>query len=114
MLSFSFLPCVVDWQVSYSGTREGESNALVVDTEKLSLTEGPDVYALVDYEDAYVEPKIIAALRKYIPSIKILKDASSHLPKDVKVLNWSAYEKIPFDEIMERPETTLCCSYIIR
>ncbi|KAF8542472.1 tubulin-tyrosine ligase family-domain-containing protein [Trichophaea hybrida] len=73
------------------------------------------VYALVDYEDAYVEPKILAALRKYVPSITAVRDPSE-LPQtgDVKVLTWSAYEKIPFEEVVENPDTILSCSYIIR
>jgi tubulin--tyrosine ligase len=72
-------------------------------------------YAVVDYEDAYVEPKILAALRKYIPDIQTVK-TPEELPKDkdIKVINWSAYEKIPFEDVMEKPDNVLSCSYIIR
>jgi tubulin--tyrosine ligase len=85
-------------------------------TKDLCLDDKPaPVYAVVDYEDAYVEPRILAALKKYIPSIKTVRDPSE-LPKntDIKMLNWSVYEKIPFEEAMEKPENLLCCSYIIR
>lgn len=72
-------------------------------------------YAVVDYEDAYVEPKILAALRKYIPNIQTVK-TPEELPKDkdIKVINWSAYEKIPFEDVMDKPDNILSCSYIIR
>jgi tubulin--tyrosine ligase len=85
-------------------------------TKKLNLqTREKRVYALVDYEDAYVEPKILTALRKYIPSITAIRDPSE-LPQagGVKVLTWSAYEKIPFEEVIEKPDRMLSCSYIIR
>ncbi|KAI5800969.1 survival protein sure-like phosphatase/nucleotidase [Pyronema domesticum] len=84
----------------------------------LSLSENKSSsknYAVVDYEDAYVEPKILAALRKYIPDIQTVK-TPEELPKDadIKVINWSAYEKIPFEDVMEKPDNVLSCSYIIR
>ena len=99
---------------SRSGTRKDGSTTWETSTGKLSLTDGePHIYALVDYEDAYVEPKILAALRKHTPTIKTVRDVSE-LPKDAKVVHWSAYEKIPFEEIMGKPESMLSCSYIIR
>ena len=79
---------------------------------------GDHVYAVVDYGDAYVEPKIVASLRKHLPSVSTIRDPSE-LPKAktgeaVNVLHWSAYEKIPFEEVMEQPGSMLSCSYIIR
>lgn len=74
------------------------------------------VYAVVDYEDAYVGTKIVASLRNHLPSVSTIRDPSE-LPKTggaVNVLHWSAYEKIPFEEVMEKPGNTLSCSYIIR
>jgi tubulin--tyrosine ligase len=74
------------------------------------------VYAVVDYEDAYVEPRILVALRKHIPQIQIVRSADD-LPADdpsIKVVTWSAYEKIPFESLMQRPESMLSCAYIIR
>jgi len=72
-------------------------------------------YAIIDYDDAYVEPKIVSAVQKYVTGISTIQDASK-IPKtgSPKVLNWSAYEKIDFDQVMENPEGVLCCSYIIR
>ena len=77
----------------------------------------PMVYAVVDYDDEtnYVQPKIVQSLKKLVPGIRVVK-TTDDLPKKegIKVLDWSSYEKLDFDSIMEKPEDVLSCSYIIR
>ena len=83
---------------------------------QLQSDERCPAYAIIDYDDAYVEPKIVSAVQKCVTGISTIQDASK-MPKTgspKKVLNWSAYEKIDFDQVMENPEGVLCCSYIIR
>lgn len=75
------------------------------------------LYALVEYDDdpIYVQPKIISALQKRIPGIKIITTPDD-LPASGKYnfLDWSTYEKLRFEHILENPTTSLSCSYIIR
>lgn len=86
-------------------------------TRALTVDDEPMVYAVVDYDDEtnYVQPKIVESLKKLVPGIRVVKTAGD-LPKTkgIKVLDWSSYEKLDFDSIMERPEDVLACSYIIR
>lgn len=85
--------------------------------KNLTIEDEKTVYAVVDYDDEtnYVQPKIVASLQKLFPGVKILKDATE-LPKTdgAKILDWSSYEKLDFESIMERPEAVLSCSYVIR
>jgi hypothetical protein len=86
-------------------------------TKNLTIDDKSIVYAVVDYDDEtnYVQPKIIASLQKLLPGVKVLKTAKGLPKKDgVKVLDWSSYEKLDFDSIMEKPEDVLACSYVIR
>ncbi|BFZ65164.1 hypothetical protein YB2330_006327 [Saitoella coloradoensis] len=67
------------------------------------------ITACVNYEDptGYIRPKIIRALRKYVPDIEITNDPTSNL-------QWSSYETIDWDHIQANPTTSLACSYVIR
>lgn len=76
------------------------------------------IYAIVDYEDAYVQPTILAALQSLIPPsrLRLLPASSSTatLPQGAKFLQIRAYESIDFDYAMTNPSTSLINSYIIR
>ena len=108
---FLFFFCFLTCRLVRSS--EPSSTATLLEESVQTLSIGEPIYAVVDYEDAYVEPKILTALKKSIPGIKTVADAAD-LPANVKLVNWSAYEKIPFEELMEKPESMLSCSYIIR
>ncbi|RPA74943.1 tubulin-tyrosine ligase [Ascobolus immersus RN42] len=71
------------------------------------------ITALVDYEDPYVRPKIVAALRKQIPDIQIIDAAPEKGAEPERYLQWSDYEKIDWDGLLEH-KSWLACAYIIR
>jgi hypothetical protein len=73
-------------------------------------------YALINYEDSYVQPLILAALKKhFLPNCNTLVSSLNELPNSSSpVLIIGAYESLPFDHIMEHPTTSLCNAYIIR
>ncbi|EAA31142.1 sure-like protein [Neurospora crassa] len=87
------------------------------------------LYALIDYQDAYVQPLILSAIEKLLPSSSYTllpspftsenKEPEIHLStllpsEDAKVLQITPYETIDFDHAMSHPATTLINSYIIR
>jgi tubulin--tyrosine ligase len=81
-----------------------------------SVGDGTKIFALVDYEDQYVQPLIISALKKRLPastyelitSIKQLPSPSSRL------LQWVQYESIDFDHLMNQSSTSTANAYVIR
>ncbi|KAL1958252.1 hypothetical protein VTO42DRAFT_4760 [Malbranchea cinnamomea] len=76
----------------------------------------PVFYALVDYEDPYVQPLILKALHNQLQGTpyEIISDLSE-LPDPLHpVLQYRIYEKSDFDHVMAHPRTSLVNSYIIR
>ena len=84
------------------------------------MTSGPEehgdkIYALVDYGDAYVQPLLVAALKKHFPSRLHLLTSWDELPsKSSRVLQWVQYESINFEHLLQHPATSCANSYIIR
>ncbi|TPX18075.1 uncharacterized protein E0L32_011845 [Thyridium curvatum] len=91
----------------------------------------PDhIYALIDYEDAYVQPLILSAFEKLLPKERYTlltpptpttesSDCAISLPSllpspDAKVLQISPYESIDFEHAATHPATSLVNSYMIR
>jgi tubulin--tyrosine ligase len=89
----------------------------------------PRVYALVDYDDDYVQPLIMAAMKSLLPtdSYTLVNPPSSWsksspeitLPDliaepNAKVLQIMPYESIDFDFASTHPDTCLVNSYVIR
>lgn len=79
------------------------------------------MFAVVDYEDPYVQPIILSALQSHIPSnqLQLLspdpsRSLAEQVPKGAKVLQIRAYESIDFDHASENPGTSLINSYVIR
>ncbi|KAH8704477.1 tubulin-tyrosine ligase family-domain-containing protein [Phaeosphaeriaceae sp. PMI808] len=74
------------------------------------------VYALVDYEDPYVQPLILSALEKSLPPSKYqLINSISELPSpSSRLLQWVQYESIDFDHLMEHSSTSTANAYVIR
>lgn len=71
--------------------------------------------ALVAYPDDYVQPLILEALESlpgtsvnHIKSLKQLQSSSD------LVLQFSGYEDLDFDHVLEHPKTSLACAYVIR
>lgn len=74
------------------------------------------VHAVIDYEDRYVQPLILAALKARMPAdVLALRQSISDAPaSDAKVLQWRQYESLNLDHVMENSRTSLMNSYIIR
>ncbi|KAI4626184.1 uncharacterized protein J4E87_004684 [Alternaria ethzedia] len=74
------------------------------------------IYALINYEDPYVQPLILAALQKRLPesSYEVITSVSQLPSPSSRLLQWVQYESIDFDHLMSNPSTTLSNAYIIR
>lgn len=74
------------------------------------------IYALINYEDPYVQPLILSALEKRLPSSSYELIASpSQLPSpSSRLLQFVQYESIDFDHLMDHSSTSLANAYVIR
>ncbi|KAG9753639.1 TTL-domain-containing protein, partial [Aureobasidium melanogenum] len=73
------------------------------------------IHAVIEYEDRYVQPLILAALKARIPAdVLVLTQSISDAPSDAKLLQWKQYESLDLDHVMENSQTSLMNSYIIR
>lgn len=74
------------------------------------------IYALINYEDPYVQPLILAALSKHLPSSSYKLIASlSELPSpQSRLLQFVQYESIDWDHLMSHPTSSLANAYVIR
>ncbi|PBP25445.1 5'/3'-nucleotidase SurE [Diplocarpon rosae] len=74
------------------------------------------VYVLVNYEDAYVQPLILDAVRNLQLPLRCTEVKSvSELPSPVvPFLQISSYETLPFENALTNPTSTLINAYIIR
>ncbi|KAF1829595.1 TTL-domain-containing protein [Decorospora gaudefroyi] len=74
------------------------------------------IYALINYEDAYVQPLILSALEKRLPpSTHTLITSLSQLPSlSSRLLQFVQYEAIDFDHLLQHPSTSLANAYVIR
>ncbi|KAM0689081.1 hypothetical protein Q7P36_011158 [Cladosporium allicinum] len=74
------------------------------------------IYACIDYEDPYVQPLLLNAVKARIPSelLVLIKDASELPSNDSKFLQWRQYESLDFDKLMSGSDASLSNSYVIR
>jgi tubulin--tyrosine ligase len=74
------------------------------------------IYACIDYEDPYVQPLLLNAVKARIPSelLVLIKDASELPSNGSKFLQWRQYEKLDFDRLMSGSDASLSNSYVIR
>jgi tubulin--tyrosine ligase len=74
------------------------------------------IYACIDYEDPYVQPLLLNAVKARIPSelLVLIKDASELPSNDSKFLQWRQYEQLDFDRLMSGSDASLSNSYVIR
>jgi tubulin--tyrosine ligase len=90
--------------------------------ETLSIIDSPagaearHLYALIAYEDRYVQPLILSALASSLPqnSYSLIDDISQLPSPETPFLQIGAYEALPFEHIIAHPTTSVCNSYIIR
>ncbi|KAJ4305496.1 hypothetical protein N0V90_001027 [Kalmusia sp. IMI 367209] len=78
--------------------------------------ENNKTYALINYEDPYVQPLIVAAVKKHIPSDKLesISDWDALPSKTSPVLQFLQYESINFEHLLQHPTTSLANAYVIR
>jgi hypothetical protein len=74
----------------------------------------PKTYALVNYEDAYVQPLLLAALQKHIPSLELITSLSQLPTPSAPCLQFMQYESIDWDHLMSHSSTALTNAYVIR
>ncbi|CZR60984.1 related to pig tubulin-tyrosine ligase [Phialocephala subalpina] len=86
--------------------------------DRLSLSSklSKHFYAFINYEDAYVQPLILAAIKSRLPegSYTLISSLSELPTPDSPLLQISSYETLPFDHILSHPSSSLGNSYIIR
>lgn len=100
--------------------RTGESGR--AEKNELQQADGPQdaIYAVIDYEDAYVQPIILSALKTLVPSTRLrllapeTSNPTEQVPEGAKFLQIRAYESIDFDHASSQPGTSLINSYVIR
>lgn len=86
-------------------------------TKAMASTKRDDkIYALVNYEDHYVQPLILKALGKRLPAETYeLITSITQLPSpSSRLLQWVQYESIDFDHLMDRSYTSTANAYVIR
>ena len=71
-------------------------------------------YALVNYEDVYVQPLLLAALKKHIPSLELITSLSQLPAPSAPCLQFVQYESIDWDHLMSHSSTALTNAYVIR
>lgn len=81
-----------------------------------SKSSSPRFYALIDYEDTYVQPLILEALRSNLPSTSytLIPSVSSLPSPDSPLLQITSYETIDFSHLLGHPSTSFANAYIIR
>ncbi|KAF2871820.1 tubulin-tyrosine ligase family-domain-containing protein [Massariosphaeria phaeospora] len=91
-------------------------STLIMTTDAPISESEPNFHAVVDYEDPYVQPLIISALAKHLPSSSYkLITALSKLPSSTsRILQFLQYESIDFEHILAHPATSLANAYVIR
>lgn len=81
-----------------------------------TATEDSKVYAIIDYEDPYVQPLLVAALKKHFPpsTIEFLPNFDAVPSKTSRVLQWVQYESINFEHLLQHSGSSLANAYVIR
>lgn len=79
-----------------------------------TATEAP-IHALIDYEDPYVQPLILSALEKRLPtsSYKLVNSLQDLPSSSTPCLQFMQYESIDWDQLMSSPKA-LANAYVIR
>ncbi|PVH94815.1 TTL-domain-containing protein [Periconia macrospinosa] len=85
-------------------------------TTNPTTTPPPKFYALIDYEDPYVQPLLLSALEAHLsPDSYALIPSLSDLPTTSSpVLQIQQYESLDFTHQLSHPSTSLSNAYVIR
>ncbi|KAF2633788.1 TTL-domain-containing protein [Macroventuria anomochaeta] len=80
-----------------------------------SVSDAP-IHALINYEDRYVQPLILSALEKRLPttSYKLVQSLQDSPSPSTPCLQFVQYESIDWDHLMSNSSTSLANAYIIR
>ncbi|USP74046.1 uncharacterized protein yc1106_01320 [Curvularia clavata] len=99
-----------------SREKQDQSRGLPASMASAGSTASEKIYALINYEDPYVQPLILSALEKRIPSSSYeLISSLSQLPSpSSRLLQFVQYESIDFDHLMDNASTSLANAYVIR
>lgn len=78
--------------------------------------DGAKFQALINYEDPYVQPLILAALKSRLPesTYELITAVTQELTPTRPLLQWVQYESIDFDGLMDHSSTCMANAYIIR
>lgn len=78
--------------------------------------EEPFLYALINYEDLYVQPLILSAIKENLPpsSYRLISSPSDLPSPSTPFLQITSYETLDFHHLMAHPTTSLANAYIIR
>ena len=81
-----------------------------------SVQNSSQIHATIDYQDDYVQPIIISALRRHFKSIpyRLHDPAFTCPPIGEPWLQIRQYESLDFEVVLSRPTNTFANSYIIR
>jgi tubulin--tyrosine ligase len=81
-----------------------------------STTDDPKIYALINYEDPYVQPLIISALEKRLPpaTYELITSINQLPSQSSRLFQWVQYESIDFDHLMEHSSSSVANAYVIR
>jgi tubulin---tyrosine ligase len=76
----------------------------------------PLFFALIDYEDPYVQPLIISSLRRLLPSnsFALIESAAALPTPSSPLFSFLQYESIDFTSLLIHNTTTLANAYVIR
>ncbi|KAF2445292.1 tubulin-tyrosine ligase [Karstenula rhodostoma CBS 690.94] len=79
-------------------------------------TDDNKIYALINYEDPYVQPLIVAAVKKHFPpdSIEFISALDALPSPSSRLLQWVQYESIDFPYLLSHASTSLANAYVIR
>lgn len=79
-------------------------------------TKDGKIYALINYEDPYVQPLIVSALEKRLPAAtyKLINSIDQLPSPSSRLLQFVQYESIDFDHLMENSSDSQANAYIIR
>ncbi|KAF9739919.1 hypothetical protein PMIN06_010023 [Paraphaeosphaeria minitans] len=74
------------------------------------------IYALIAYEDPYVQPLIVAAVQRCFPpgTIQLITSLDDVPSKFSRLLQWVQYESIDFEHLLSQPSVHLANAYVIR
>jgi tubulin--tyrosine ligase len=118
-------PCFCQYQFSSTGpegNKEKELEPCIREPTPTSVMVSESaaanikLYAFIDYEDPYVQPLILAAFEKSLPSnsYEIITSLDALPSLTSPLLQFVQYESIDFEHILSHPSTSLCNAYIIR